>query len=102
MFVLGHAELTPLSSHPAAFVELLGCEPRDYTPSTIVEKWFLRLPIYEISRVRLHLLRRCCGWDFLHRAGISHSFWIGGLRRTWVARLGKSGQQIYIYCRFEG
>ena len=96
MLVLGLVELTPLSSHPAAFIELLGCEPRDYTPSTIAKTWFRRLSIYEISRVRLRLIHRCCRWGLLHRIGISGSCWIGGLCRTWVTRVGKSGQQMVL------
>ena len=94
MFVLGRVELTPLCSHPATFVELLGCGPRDYTPLTITETWLRRLPIYEIYRVRLCPLRRCFQWGLLYQAGISGSCWIDRLRRTWVVQVEKSGQQM--------
>ena len=87
-------EITPLPNHFVSFIELLSWEPRDYTSSTIVETWFQWLPIYEISRLRLRLLRRCCRWGLLYRAGISGSCWIRRLRKTWVAREGKSGQHV--------
>ena len=90
--MLSHAEPTSPSSHPTTFIELLGCDPRDYTSLTIMETWFRWLPIYEISQVRLRLLRRCCQWGLLYWASISGSCWIGGMHRTWVAQEGKSIQ----------
>ena len=94
--VLIGAELNPPSSCPTTFIELLGCKPTNYTSLTIVETWFRQIPIYEISQVRLRLLRRCCQWGLLYQSGISGSCWIDGLRRTWVTQVGKSGQQIFV------
>ena len=77
----------------------LGCEPRDYTSLKIMETWFRWLPIYQISQVRLCLLRRCCRWGLLYQAIISGSCWIGGLRKTWVPQVGKISQQMVLFPR---
>ena len=82
--------------HPRDFVELLGCIPRDYNHATITETWFRRLPIEEISWVRLRLLCRCYRRVLLYWADISGVCWVDGLRRTWVAWVRKSGQQMVL------
>ena len=94
IFVLGCARMTPMFIHPISFIELLGCTPSDYNAMTITETWFRWLPIQEISQVRLRLLHRCWWWGLLYQARISGSCWIDRLRRTWVARVEKSGQQL--------